>query len=242
MNRKERPAGRSSPVGSAIRRLWRSMIRPHILRKTWSTCSLRVYSFRCSPRSQSQSGLGATYMAFPGGFKSVLITASLRHVHGFPVLGLLRRLRPSDETSPDLAACRTSRVRRSARGSRVHRRNPRCCRWSAVPLAARTAVPFGTGTAACPMRAHPVAVNRRPSSGCVFARCDSCSVQRLPSPTSTAQEPRLLHHDTFGSPRLAAYGQAAVRWKHHGPFGCICSSSALRAVCRRLLIVPTGTS
>lgn len=33
-------------------------------------------------------------------------TASLRHVRGSPALGLLRRLRPPRETSPDWAACR----------------------------------------------------------------------------------------------------------------------------------------
>jgi hypothetical protein len=47
-------------------------------------------------------------------------TASLRHVHGSPVLGLLRRLCPPHETSPDLAACPASRTGRSCRGSRVH--------------------------------------------------------------------------------------------------------------------------
>jgi hypothetical protein len=40
-------------------------------------------------------------------------TASLRHVRGSPALGLLRRLRPPRETSPDWAACRASRARRS---------------------------------------------------------------------------------------------------------------------------------
>lgn len=36
---------------------------------------------------------------------SYVSTASLRHVRGSPARGLLRRLRPSSETSPDLVAC-----------------------------------------------------------------------------------------------------------------------------------------
>ena len=83
--------------------------------------SFRVYSFLCSIRSQSQSGLGATYMASPGGFAAILITAPLRRVRGFPTLGLLRELRPSSETSPGLLACRTSLDRRSGRGSHDRR-------------------------------------------------------------------------------------------------------------------------
>jgi hypothetical protein len=51
----------------------------------------------------------ATYMAFSGDFTSVQSTASLRHVRGSPALRLLRRLRPSTETSPGLAACRATR-------------------------------------------------------------------------------------------------------------------------------------
>ena len=110
----------------------------------WSLSLLRVYSFRCSLWSQASSACDVTYMTFPSGFVAVLIAASLRHVRGFPALGLLRKLRPSSETSPDLVACRASRARRSDRGSRVQRSHPRCCRWAALPLAVLTTRRFGT--------------------------------------------------------------------------------------------------
>jgi hypothetical protein len=41
----------------------------------------------------------------PSGLDLYAPTASLRHVRGFPALGLLRRLRPSCETMPDSMAC-----------------------------------------------------------------------------------------------------------------------------------------
>src|SRR5262249_36776858 len=75
-------------------------------------------------------------------------TAFLRHVHGSPVLGLLRRLRPSAETSPGLAACRVFQSRRSARSSYVPVEDPWCGRWSAVPLAVLAVRRFGTRRAA----------------------------------------------------------------------------------------------
>jgi hypothetical protein len=67
----------------------------------------------CSIKSQLLSELVATYMASPAAWMPYSSTASLRHVHGSPVLRLLRRLRPPRETSPDWAACRASRARRS---------------------------------------------------------------------------------------------------------------------------------
>ena len=130
-------------------------------------------------------------------------TASLRHVRGSPALGLLRRLRPSSETSPDLAACRASRARRSDRGSRVHRRNPWCGRWSALPLAARTARRLRDEAAACPC-GHTQSLHEIATGLWLHSRraASSCSVQRLPTPTSSCADvrPRVLHHGTCGSP------------------------------------------
>src|SRR6185503_288588 len=53
--------------------------------------------------------------------------------------------------------CRASRARRSDRGSHVHRRSPWCCRWLALPLAARTIGQLGSGRRRTALAAHPVA-------------------------------------------------------------------------------------
>jgi hypothetical protein len=63
----------------------------------------RVRSRRFAP--ESKTNILVCYIHdSPGDFAAVRPTASLRHVRGFPALGLLRRLRPSTETSPGLAA------------------------------------------------------------------------------------------------------------------------------------------
>jgi len=140
-----------------------------------------------------------------------------RHIHGFPQ----RPRRPTHRLSP-FAMCaalprsdyygdsaprprprrtcrlaRTLRCWRSDRGSHVPRRNPWCGRWSAVPLAARTAVPFGAGRRRTHAGHTQSLKNPRPGAGCVLAEREFCSVQRLPSPTSTARADRR-------TPRLAS--------------------------------------
>ncbi len=86
----------------------------------------------------------------PAAPKSYASTVSLRHVRGSPALGLLRRLRPLSETSPNSAACCASHAQRSDQGSRVHRRNPWCGRWPTLPLATLA----GSRSGARDQRAH----------------------------------------------------------------------------------------
>jgi hypothetical protein len=95
-------------------------------------------------------------------------TVSRRPVRGSPALRLQRRLLPPTGTSLDWAVCRPSQGRRPDRGSHVPRSNPRCFRWSAVPLTARTPRRFGSRRVACPWRAHPVFPRGTPGSGCML--------------------------------------------------------------------------
>jgi hypothetical protein len=55
---------------------------------------------------------------------------------------------PVDRDFAGPAACRVFRSRRSARGSHVPVEDPRCGRWSALPLAALAVHRFGTRRAA----------------------------------------------------------------------------------------------
>jgi len=83
------------------------------------------------------SDLDATYMAFSLRRRACThLTASLRHVRGFPRADYYGGSAPSSKTSLDLAACRASLARRFDRGSRVHGRYSRCGRRSALSLAA----------------------------------------------------------------------------------------------------------
>ncbi len=87
--------------------------------------------------------------------------AALRHVHGFPVLGLLRRLRPTAMPSADGVPSRRDRAwlgglgRDHCGGSHVHHGSLRWDRRPAMPLRSSTSTPQTFPVATRPGDYHP---------------------------------------------------------------------------------------
>ena len=157
----------------------------------------------------------------PAARKWTASTASLRHVRGFPALGLLRRLRPSNETSPGLSACQVLRpgARRKVlsflegtRGVLGGRLYPWQLRSSSHQDSMHDA-PACTG--APDLRNIEIRISL-PAPHV----CGSISVQRLPTPTSTcvtfrhacftmtpvvARQPRALEAVATSSSRRSAF-------------------------------------
>ena len=152
----------------------------------------------------------------PPALKPYPSTASLRHVRGSPALRLLRGLCPSYETSLDLAACRSSRDRRSIRGSRVQSKNPWCFRWLAPSLAGAGQLPrrfrgnelrIHSGyTQSLNGGATEIGLHPRPRPSGFFHT-------GFPTPTSScASRSALIHRGTpFGSASRTVIAHAQLR-------------------------------
>jgi hypothetical protein len=119
-------------------------------------------------------------------------TASLRHVHGSPVLRLLRRLRPPRETSPDWAACRASRARRSREVPWFKRLTLDAVGGQLYPWLRGPNTVSGQGVGTSMTDARSRQKIDQPRSGSVPAGAGYVSVQRLPSPTSGERKHRPL--------------------------------------------------
>ena len=170
---------------------------------------LRVYNIRCTLRIQSlRTATPHTWLS-PAAAKLYASTVLLRHVRGSPARGLLLGLRPLFETSPGLAASRSSQLQHSTQSSRVRRMNPWCGRWSTLPLSARTSPQFGAREA----RAKRGSPSRSGSGGRALAafssRTRSLFVQRVPTSTSRAGT-RIPALFTF-APAVARLGLASSR-------------------------------
>jgi len=142
-------------------------------------------------------------VALSGGFTAVRLTVPLRRVRGFPALGLLRGLCPSLETSLGLAACRLRDVGARVEVLMFREGDPWCGRWTALPLAARTARRIGTRRWRTHIgRTQSAVVTNRALAACSPFRASLRSIQRFQSPSSAARAlaRAWFHHGTCGNP------------------------------------------
>lgn len=86
---------------------------------------LPLKTFLCMLRIRTITVLKSVSTDYSSGFKTLRSSASLRHVDGFPILRLLRRLRPAFIPSP--VSTDSLHYRRSECGSHVPVLNPFGC-------------------------------------------------------------------------------------------------------------------